>query len=379
MEVDTQFVKDVVGFGGKTLKRCYQCATCSVVCPQSPEEAPFPRKEMIWAQWGLKDKLIRDADIWLCHQCNDCSEYCPRGAKPGEVLGAIRAKVIQELAFPSFFAKILMKPAGIVVYFAIPIILTLLYLSIASPEIPEGEIVIGKFIPHQHIEVAGFLVGGWALLVAAIGAYRFWTGINSEVSKVYEYRLGENAELEAVKASPRFIECFFWSVIDILKHSRFAECVTARYRYFAHFMIFWGFIILGIATLGDIIYIYGLGVEELALPPTDPVKIVGNLGAVLLIAGSLWAITARFSSEKLGYGTYFDWLFLGTIFAIGLTGVGIEALRYAGSVAAYYMYLAHLVLVFTLIAYAPYSKFAHLLYRTLAYTWAKSVGREPQK
>jgi len=43
------------------------------------------------------------------------------------------------------------------------------------------------------------------------------------------------------------------------------------------------------------------------------------------------------------------------------------------------MYLVHLVLVFTLIAYAPYSKFAHLLYRTLAYTWAKSVGREPQQ
>ncbi len=130
-------------------------------------------------------------------------------------------------------------------------------------------------------------------------------------------------------------------------------------------MIFWGFIILGIATLGDIIYLYGFGVEELALPPSDPVKLLGNLGALLLIAGSLWAIVARFSDEKIGYGTYFDWLFLGTIFAVGLTGVGIEALRYAGSAAAYYMYLVHLVLVFTLIAYAPYSKFAHLLYRTL--------------
>ncbi len=379
MEVDAQFVRDVIGFGGKTLKKCYQCATCSVICPQSPEEMPFPRKEMIWAQWGAKEKLLNDADIWLCHQCNDCSEYCPRGAKPGEVLGAIRAKVIQELAFPSFFAKILLKPVGIIVYFAIPIILTLLYLTLVSPEIPQGEIVIGNFIPHMHVEIAGFLVGGWALLVAAIGAYRFWSGINSDVSKVYRYRLGENAELEVEKSSPRFIECLFWSVIDIIRHSKFAECGTSRYRYFAHFMIFWGFIILGIATLGDIVYIYGFGVEELALPPSDPVKIVGNIGALLLIAGSLTAIVSRFTNEKVGYGTYFDWLFLGTIFAVGLTGVGIEALRYAGSAAAYYMYLTHLVLVFTLIAYAPYSKFAHLVYRTLAYTWAKSVGREPQK
>ncbi len=379
MEVDTQFVKDVMEFGGETLKKCYQCATCSVICPLSPEENPFPRKEMIWAQWGLKDKLLKDGDIWLCHQCNDCSEYCPRGAKPGEVLSALRAKVIQEYAFPSFLAKILLKPAGILVYFAIPIILTLAYLAVFNPEIPNGEIVIGNFIPHEHIELAGFAVGGWVLLVAAIGAFRFWTAINSEVSKVYEYKLDENAELKVTKASPRFIECLFWSVIDILKHSRFAECGTAKYRFFAHFLIFWGFIVLGVATLGDIVYLYGLGVEELALPITDPVKILGNLGAIMLLVGSGWAIVARFGDERIGYGTYFDWIFLSTIFAIGITGVALEAFRYAGSVAAYYTYLIHLILVFTLIAYAPYSKFAHLLYRTLAYTWAKSTGREPSK
>ncbi len=379
IEVDAEFVRDVISLGGKTLKKCYQCATCSVVCPQSPEENPFPRKEMIWAQWGAKEKLLKDADIWLCHQCNDCSDYCPRGAKPGEVLAALRAKAVLEYSFPSFFAKILARPAGIIVYFAIPLILTWIYMSIANPTIPEGEIVIGKFIPHIHIELAGFAVGAWVLFAAAVGMWRFWTAVNSEVAKVYEYKLEENAELIVTKASPRFIECLFWSIIDILRHAKFAECGKAKYRYYAHFLIFWGFIVLGIATLGDIIYIYGLGYEELALPLSDPVKILGNIGAAMLIIGAGWAIVARFGNERIGYGTYFDWLFLATIFLIGLSGVAIEALRYAGSVAAYYAYLVHLVLVFTLLAYAPYSKFAHLLYRTLAYTWAKSVGREVKK
>jgi quinone-modifying oxidoreductase subunit QmoC len=377
--VDPEFTRDVMALGGKTLKKCYQCATCSVICPHSPDEKPFPRKEMIWAQWGLKDKLLKDADIWLCHQCNDCSDYCPRGAKPGEALAALRAKAVQAYSFPSFFAKILARPAGIIVYFAIPLILTWLYIYLFNPAIPEGEIVLGKFIPHLHIELAGFAVGGWALFVAAIGMWRFWTAINSEVSKVYEYEIKDDAELVVVNRSPRFIECLFWSVIDIIRHSKFKLCDKAFYRYFAHFLIFWGFIVLGIATLGDIIYLYGLGVEELALPITDPVKILGNAGAVMLLVGSGWAIVARLGDEKIGYGTYFDWLFLGTIFAIGVTGVAIESLRYAGSVAAYYAYLIHLVLVFTLIAYAPYSKFAHLLYRTLAYTWAKSTGREVEE
>ncbi|MEM3796039.1 MAG: quinone-interacting membrane-bound oxidoreductase complex subunit QmoC [Archaeoglobaceae archaeon] len=374
--IDTRFAKEIIQAGGTSLKKCYQCATCGVVCPQSPDENPFPRKEMIWAQWGAKEKLMSDADVWLCHQCNDCSDYCPRGAKPGEVLAAIRAKVVEYYAFPSFLAKILQRPAGILLYFAIPIFFTALYFAIFSPEIPEGEIVLGKFIPHIHVELAGFAVGAWVLFIAAVAAYRFWTAINSQVSKVYEFEVKEGGDIKVVKASARFIEYLFWSIIDVLKHSKFQQCNKAKYRFYAHFMIFWGFIVLGVATLGDIVYLYVLGYEELALPITDPVKILGNIGALLLLIGSVWAIVARFSDQRIGYGTYFDWLFLATIFAIGVSGVAIEILRYSGSVLAYYAYLAHLILVFTLLAYAPYSKFAHLLYRTLAYVWAKSVGRE---
>ncbi|MFN3383829.1 MAG: quinone-interacting membrane-bound oxidoreductase complex subunit QmoC [Archaeoglobaceae archaeon] len=376
MIADAKFAKEIIQAGGKSLKKCYQCATCGVVCPQSPDENPFPRKEMIWAQWGAKEKLLSDADVWLCHQCNDCSDYCPRGAKPGEVLAAIRAKVVEHYTFPSFLSKILRRPAGILVYFAIPIIFTALYLSIFAPEIPEGKIVLGKFIPHTHVELAGFAVGAWVLFVAAISAYRFWVAINSQVSKVYEYEVKEGGDIRVVKSSARFLEHLFWSIIDILKHSKFQQCNKAKYRFYAHFMIFWGFIVLGVATLGDIVYLYVLGYHELALPITDPVKILGNLGALLLLVGSVWAIVARFSDQRIGYGTYFDWLFLATIFAVGVSGVIIEVLRYSGSVLAYYAYLAHLVIVFTLLAYAPYTKFAHLIYRTLAYVWAKSVGRE---
>jgi quinone-modifying oxidoreductase subunit QmoC len=56
VEADVKFVKQLKAMGGDTLKKCYQCATCSVVCPISPDEKPFPRKEMVAAQWGLKDR-----------------------------------------------------------------------------------------------------------------------------------------------------------------------------------------------------------------------------------------------------------------------------------------------------------------------------------
>jgi quinone-modifying oxidoreductase subunit QmoC len=48
VEPDLRFKKELASFGAEIFTKCYQCATCSVSCPLSPEENPFPRKEMLW-------------------------------------------------------------------------------------------------------------------------------------------------------------------------------------------------------------------------------------------------------------------------------------------------------------------------------------------
>ena len=112
VDPDLDFIRELKRAGGDTLKRCYQCATCSTTCNLSNDDSPFPRKEMLMASWGQSEDLMKDPDVWLCYQCNDCSIRCPRGARPGDVLAAVRSAAYKRFAFPSFMGRALASPGA---------------------------------------------------------------------------------------------------------------------------------------------------------------------------------------------------------------------------------------------------------------------------
>lgn len=377
IEPDLEFIKELGELGGASFKKCFQCATCSATCPISPDEAPFPRKEMIWAVWGLKDRLRKDPDIWLCHQCNDCSIQCPRGARPGDILAATRNFSLQHYAFPSLFGKMVASPKSLPILLAVPVVLILLLKLVTRHwGFPDGEVVFEKFFPHYALDPMFVAAAAWGLFASLIGLNRFWRDMKD----------GSAPAAKGVQLA--FIPSLIAAFREIAQHDKFRECDKASSRNLSHLLTFYGFIALFITTTVVFFGLYapkvfglvGIGFPELTPLPLKlyhPAKILGNLGAIAFTAGlALMVIQRVTDKEKAGITNYYDSLFLAVMCILAVTGIGAQLARLADvAFLAYSIYFIHLVFVFFLLAYLPYSKFAHVLYRTAAITYAKMTGR----
>ena len=381
LEPDLGFIKDVSKLGGGDLKKCYQCATCSVACKISPENKPFPRKEMIAASWGLKDRLIADYDVWLCHNCGDCTTLCPRGAKPGDVMAAIRAYAVKVYSKPAFLADWVNEPSKIPLLLAIPAVLLIVVGFILNAvfghafhttflNFSPNEAVIGhaNFIHTTLVDVIMIPAFFFGIGVFAFGLKNFLNDMHQQAILTGK---AENKPLEI----GGFIQALIRTIPSILLHKKFNECGENKDRATAHLLVLFSFIGLFIVTN---VFFIALYVFEAHGPYSQmhPVKWVANISGVALIVGSFLLIQKR-RDKTDQYSVYKDWYLLGLVFLLGVTGMGAVLTRLAGWAGITYgVYFIHLLLIFSLFAYTPFSKLAHLVYRTVAMTYAEYTNRK---
>jgi quinone-modifying oxidoreductase subunit QmoC len=167
--------------------------------------------------------------------------------------------------------------------------------------------------------------------------------------------------------------------LDIALHKKFSSCERGvPKRRWGHFLVMWGFIGAAITSGFAVVYLYRETVffswlklqYSYPVPITHWVKWLGNISAVALVLGGLllW-FNRRAKGDKLvGTTTAFDRFFLWVVLAVIATGVFTELFRFIAVpvILACAVYLIHLAIVLTLFLTLPYSKFAHILYRTLA-------------
>lgn len=370
VEPDVEFIKEVVGLGGDTLKKCFQCATCSVVCPITPENKPFPRKEMIAASWGLKDKLIGSMDIWLCHNCGDCTTMCPRGAKPGDVLGAVRSYAISEYAVPKFIGKAVNDPKKLPVLLGLPVVIFLVlgFVTGLLDFTPGGdEIVHSNFFSSWLVDLIFVPLAAWVAVVFGIGLKRFVNDMH------------KNAVLEGKTDKKKLdigglIRGLFSVLPTILKHNKFSECDENKERATAHLMVFYSFIGLFIVTNIFFVVLYVFQIHG-PYSQMNPVKWLANVSGIALIIGSALMIKNRMGKTDQ-VTSYKDWYLLILVLGLGVTGMLTEMTRLAGIAGlSYAMYFIHLMFVFHLFIFLPFSKLAHLVYRTVAMAYSEYGNR----
>jgi quinone-modifying oxidoreductase subunit QmoC len=374
VEPDIGFIEEVSRLGGADVKKCYQCATCAVACPISPDTKPFPRKEMIATSWGLKDRLIGNGDVWLCHNCGDCTSLCPRGAKPGDVLAAVRAAAVAEYATPKSIAKMVSDPKKLPILLAIPAVIFLvvgLLLKMVGVNwlnfAPTGDHLWGhSYINNYLVDIIMIPTFTGAIAVFALGLKRF-------VDAMHANALAEG-KTDQEKIDPAgFVQALIKTVPTILKHDKFNECGDNADRATPHMMVFFGFIALFIVTACFFAAEWVFHIEG-PYSQINPVKWLGNLGGIALIIGGLLLLKKRLSDEAT---TYWDWYLVGLVLALGITGMLTELLRLGGAFGLMaIIYYLHLIFVWSLFAYTPFSKLAHIVYRTVAMTYQEYSGRK---
>lgn len=384
---DPAFLARLRSEGGEDLRRCYQCATCSATCDLSAEQRPFPRKEMAWAQWGLHDRLVADPDLWLCHQCGDCTSRCPRGARPGDVMAALRRETIRHHAFPAFLGRHAEDPRflGMAALLAAALFATLAATGPHLPPVPHPERVVISYVPslpHGVLFVTFGVLAALSALASVVGVVRFWRALPASHGEGTPAGVPPDAQppVRGWGAS------LAGAARRILWHDDFGACTSSRSRQRSHLLVFLGFAGLLLVDAAVLLVRFPPFAADGLLYPFSlwsPWKILANVAGLAVLVGVALMARDRLAGPPVGVPRAVpatgrsDIVLLTLVALVVLTGFATEVVHYARWADRGLVYGAHLVPVALLFLVLPYSKLAHALYRTAALIHAERTGRFP--
>ena len=245
----------------------------------------------------------------------------------------------------------------------IPVVVIIAILSLAGTfKIPEGPVDYSEFFPHPWLNGTFSGITLFFYLLACWGLGSFWSDMK---------RLTPPSNSgQKVKIGRKI----FPVLGEILSHSNFTSCGSKPTRKIAHMLLFLGF---GLLIFVTIYAIWASITENYPLPFLNPFKIAGNVASLMIFSGLGIMIFQRLFNRKVfGKSSYTDWLLLSAIGLLTLSGTLVELARFGNWSCAYHLYFFHLVAVWFVIMYLPFTKMGHIFYRTTALLYARSIGRK---
>jgi quinone-modifying oxidoreductase, subunit QmoC len=294
------------------------------------------------------------------------------------VMAALRRECIAHYATPPALARWLGRPASLPwLLLAAVALLVLAAVAWAASGATAAELQLAgpRLVLPFWTKLPQWLLGslfGWLVLVDGMllvrGARRFWRDMA--------------ASAPTAKPVTSLGASFRAALHRMVWHDDFGRCATTRVRRAHHLLVVYGMLALWLTSLWVVTARWNPLLDGLVYPLGfwNPWKLLANLAGLAVATGATLMLIERWRRPQTAGATrYVDFALLGFLVAIVASGFLTEALHlWRIDSLRYAAYVVHLTMVLGLLGLLPYSKLAHVVYRTLALVHAERTGRGPR-
>ena len=357
--VDPNLLLDLKDYGAVGAEICFNCGTCTAMCPLTSDEHPFPRNMIRLAQLGLQDKILESTDPWLCYYCGDCAGTCPREAEPGETMMALRRWLTAQYDRTGHSAKLYTSEKAVWLTILRLTLITvaaviIFHLVTGFDRIVTDRVELNTFAPVMLV---------WAIVLAH-GIYLGYR-IVSGSANMFKYVMAPiTAQTEIPLAI--YLQELKEFIVHFISQKRWRACSQDRSRWLKHLFLMSGYITMLVLIMG---FLWWFQTDEI-YPLYHPQRWLGYYATIALIYGSVEILISRSKKREQihRFSHPSDWLFPVFILVAALTGILVHIFRYAGwSWPTYIMYVIHIAAIISMLdTEVGIGKWAHLFYRPLA-------------
>jgi citrate/tricarballylate utilization protein len=361
---------DLIEEASRQLVICNACRYCEGYCPVF--RAIETRRD------------FKQGDVFylanLCHDCRACYYACMY-TPPHEfainipqILSQARMESYRRWSWPAFLASAF-KNRGVTSLLATgaaALVAVLALLFVPSKSLFGAHVDSGAFyevVPYVAMVAGALILFFYGVAVWLRGGARFWAETGTQVNaaggwKTLAAAMGAVLGLRYLRGGGP--GCFY------------PDEKPSGVRRAYHALTFWGFFSDFVAT--SLAFVY----QDIfhRMPPYDlasaPV-IFGSVGGIALIFGTGGLIYYRLKSDRepaSAGATGMDYVFLVTLGLTALTGMLTLILRSTSAMGS--TLVLHLACIAALFLSAPYGKFVHAVYRTLAIVRYEVESKKPQ-
>ncbi len=353
--VNPRFISEIERLGAFDIQACYSCGNCTAICPLSDEAHSFPRRMIRYSVLGLEEKALGSPDLWLCYYCGQCTDTCPREADPGSLMMALRRYATRRYSLGRvadiFYSGFASTIAWTVLTLAAIVGMVTIF---REPHPNLQKVDLFSFINLGYLHIAGLIMAAVIFFFALV-----------------QLGIMARSVTRGKQLKGKWIGSFFRVLFnEVFIQRKFNQC-EEKQRYIAHLCLLWGFLGLLLVTL----LLFAVDLAHLPDFVRIIARVIGVPAGLALLYGSGFYIWRR-RAIKDAYSKYThhsDWVFAVSLFLVGLTGF-LTVLFHVAHLPwpTYIMFIIHLVVAFDLLLAAPFTKFAHAIYRPLA-IWLSEV------